>query len=247
MTHSIPVQAGAVRRRHTASISCTSSTTFTTASSSSSSSSSPSSSSSFQLFLLVSLLCLSADEAGRQVHQAQTLAFRNDSFVSWLRRGGVVAPKLAIVRDGATFEGRGVVAREDIARDEVVARIPYDMLVTAEMGTLSSRTLRQARVALAGRFGALEHILISMMLVENRAWLPYSRFWPYIQMLPQWFPHIPFFFRPDELAWLEVRGRDRDRDRDRDRVRDRERLSLCTWLLPFESVEGCISQLLVAS
>ena len=219
--------AGAARQ-HTASISLasfTSTTFFTTFSNSTTTSTTTSSSfsSSFRPFLLVflvSLFCAGAGEAGRQVHhgnsagvvkavvprEAQTLAFRNDSFVSWLRRGGVVAPKLAIVRDGATFEGRGVVAREDIVRDEVVARIPYDMLVTAEMGTLSSRTLRQARVALAGRFVAMEHILISMMLVENRAWLPYSPLWPYIQMLPQQFPHIPFFFRPDELAWLEVGG-----------------------------------------
>ena len=54
-----------------------------------------------------------------------------------------------------------------------------------------------------------------MMLVENRAWLPYSRFWPYIQMLPQRFPHIPFFFRPDELAWLEVGGSRREGVRER--------------------------------
>lgn len=114
----------------------------------------------------------------------------------WLEQGGAQLSKLQVVRrDNGE---RDVLARSDIAVGEVVLQVPRALLLTVEVARSSELGQRlQARLNPDN-----ELLYLASFLLQERE-RPDSFWKPYLDSLPEAFPHLPRFFLPEERALLE--------------------------------------------
>ena len=111
----------------------------------------------------------------------------------------------SLLRLRATGDGGGgVVARCSITPETEILSVPHELLMTAEMGRACPIG---ATVASSGLHLSNERqTFIALLLLTERALGPASRFHSYIAALPRALPHIPVFWRDEELALLAGSG-----------------------------------------
>lgn len=121
----------------------------------------------------------------------------SDAFMSWLssQPGVIISSKLSLHDYSEENSGRGVIATQDIAEDEVLFSIPRASLLSWQNSTLRQH-LSEDEVAGLGDWNTL----ILTMLYENG--LPSSRWAPYFQILPGSFT-TPMFWSESETAELQ--------------------------------------------
>ena len=118
------------------------------------------------------------------------------NLLRWLERGGAQLSKLQVVR--RENGERDVLARSDIAVGEVVLQVPRALLLTTEVAR-HSEIGRRIEDQLHPDNELL--YLASFLLQEKHR---SDSFWkPYLDSLPEAFPHLPRFFHADELALLQ--------------------------------------------
>lgn len=97
---------------------------------------------------------------------------------------------------------RNVHASTDIPKDTILISVPRHCILTADMGRALPLGKKLAECDI--RINAPRHIyLILYMLWDMKTNGSDSFFFPYYDVLPKSFPHIPIFWSPDELKYLE--------------------------------------------
>jgi hypothetical protein len=116
--------------------------------------------------------------------------------LQWSKRAGASFPKLEVGR----MEGdeRGVFARAPIAPGEEVLRVPRACLVTLDVARASD----VGRLIDAHAPDTLEECYLAAFLLQERE-REDSAWKPYLDVLPQAFPHLPLFFDAQELSLLQ--------------------------------------------
>jgi histone-lysine N-methyltransferase SETD3 len=118
------------------------------------------------------------------------------ALLRWLEDGGARLPKLHVVRQ--ENGERSVLAQADIAAGEAVLQVPRSHLLTLEVAKSSEiGRLLQSHVNPDNE----EFYLASFLLQEKHR--PDSFWKPYVDSLPEAFPHVPLFFNESERALLE--------------------------------------------
>jgi hypothetical protein len=88
----------------------------------------------------------------------------------------------------------------------IVMRIPWHMLITAELAKQESvvcRAMHRVETSVDGLdIAAPMHAYIAAFLLEDRRLNPCSRFHAYYDTLPQSLPHIPLFWPEKQLHSL---------------------------------------------
>lgn len=114
----------------------------------------------------------------------------------WLEEGGARFPKLRItVQENGE---RAVIAREPITTGETVVTLPKSHLITqtlargSELGRLLQSEVNPDN----------EEMYLALFLLEEKH-KPDSFWRPYIDSLPESFPHLPLFFDEQEQALLQ--------------------------------------------
>ncbi|MFY0566891.1 SET domain-containing histone-lysine N-methyltransferase [Archangium lansingense] len=118
------------------------------------------------------------------------------ALLRWLEDGGARFPKLNVVRQ--ENGERAVLARTDIATGEAVLQVPRSHLLTLEVAKSSDiGRLIRSHVSPDNE----ELYLASFLLQEKHR--PDSFWKPYVDSLPEAFPHVPLFFSASERALLQ--------------------------------------------
>ncbi|RUO88780.1 SET domain-containing protein-lysine N-methyltransferase [Corallococcus sp. AB018] len=116
--------------------------------------------------------------------------------LQWSRQAGASFPKLWV----GHLEGdeRGVFAKVPIAAGEEVLRVPRACLVTLDVARASDiGRLIDAHAPDTSEECYLAAFLLQEKEREDSAWKPY------LDVLPQSFPHLPLFFDAQELSLLQ--------------------------------------------
>ncbi|KAA8917550.1 hypothetical protein TRICI_000296 [Trichomonascus ciferrii] len=117
----------------------------------------------------------------------------NEQFVDWLKANGVtLSPKIALHDYRAEGQGRGVIATEDIGKDEVLFTIPRSSLLAVD----NDETFSQL-VSGENDFGTWLNLMAYMMVVSES-----SRWKPYYNMLPKSF-NTPMFWSDEQINMLQ--------------------------------------------
>lgn len=118
------------------------------------------------------------------------------ALLRWLEDGGARFPKLHVVRQ--ENGERSVLAQADISTGEAVLQVPRSHLLTLEAAKSSDiGRLLQSHVNPDNE----ELYLASFLLQEKHR--PGSFWKPYVDSLPEAFPHVPLFFSESERALLQ--------------------------------------------
>jgi histone-lysine N-methyltransferase SETD3 len=118
------------------------------------------------------------------------------ALLRWLEDGGARFPKLHVVRQ--ENGERSVLAQAGISTGEAVLHIPRSHLLTLEVAKSSDiGRLLQSHVNPDNE----ELYLASFLLQEKHR--PDSFWKPYVDSLPEAFPHVPLFFSESERALLQ--------------------------------------------
>jgi histone-lysine N-methyltransferase SETD3 len=118
------------------------------------------------------------------------------NLLRWLEQGGARFPKLRVVRQ--ENGERSVLTVADVASGEAVLQIPRSHLLTQQLARSSDiGRLIQSHVNPDNE----ELYLASFLLQEKHR--PDSFWKPYVDSLPEAFPHLPLFFSEEERALLE--------------------------------------------
>jgi histone-lysine N-methyltransferase SETD3 len=119
------------------------------------------------------------------------------NLLRWMEQGGALFPKMHIVRqeDGE----RSVLARSDIAEGEVVLQIPTTHLFTLERAKASDIGRRiQSELQPDNDF-----LYLASFLLQEKHRGADSYWKPFVDSLPEAYPHVPLFFAESERAWLQ--------------------------------------------
>ena len=116
----------------------------------------------------------------------------------WLVRGSASSfPALYMRRYEDSASNRGVHCRVDIPPETEVMAIGKEFLITVEMGQASQIG---RKIAAAGRLdlSAAKHCYLAVFLLWDRLNKD-SFFQPYYRILPETYPNMPIFWRPEEV------------------------------------------------
>src|SRR6218665_91419 len=132
---------------------------------------------------------------------AETSEQKLSNLLRWLEAGGAPFPKLRVVRQGNGE--RAVVAQVDIAPGEVVLQVPLSHMLTLEL----ARTSEIGRRIQSELNPDNEDLYLASFLLQERH--QEGSFWkPFLDSLPEAFPHLPLFYGETERAhlkgWLEL-------------------------------------------
>lgn len=117
----------------------------------------------------------------------------NKQFVDWLKANGVdLSPKIALHDYRAEGQGRGVIAAEDIGKDEVLFTIPRNSLLAVDNDESFSQLVSDEN-----DFGTWLNLMAYMMVVSES-----SRWKPYYNMLPKSF-NTPMFWSDEQVNMLQ--------------------------------------------
>jgi histone-lysine N-methyltransferase SETD3 len=108
-------------------------------------------------------------------------------------------PKLAIKFYSQNY--RGVVARQAIAKGEVLLVVPEEYMITLEKAADNAMVarLKEQKTVLTSP----KHSQLSMYLLAEMARGQDSFYYPYTRLLPQDLGNFPVFFSEETLAWLK--------------------------------------------
>ena len=143
---------------------------------------------------------MSADSSPPPPSPSRTSASTSEQTLSnllrWLEEGGARFAQLRVVRqeDGE----RAVLARADIAAGDVVLQVPRSHMLTLELAR-DSEIGRQLQAALNPDN---EDLYLASFLLQERH-RPDSFWKPFIDSLPEAFPHLPLFYPQAECALLK--------------------------------------------
>lgn len=118
------------------------------------------------------------------------------TLLRWLEDGGARLPKLHIARQ--ENGERSVLARSDIASGEAVLQVPRSHLITLEV----ARSSDIGRLIQSHINPDNEEIYLASFLLQEKV-RPDSFWKPYVDTLPEAFPHVPLFFGDSERALLK--------------------------------------------
>lgn len=117
----------------------------------------------------------------------------NEQFVNWLTANGVtLSPKIALHDYRAEGQGRGVIAIDDIGKDEVLFTIPRNSLLAVDNDDTFSQLISDEN-----DFGTWLNLMAYMMVVSES-----SRWKPYYNMLPKSF-NTPMFWSDEQINMLQ--------------------------------------------
>ncbi|KAK6434826.1 Ribosomal lysine N-methyltransferase 4 [Oleoguttula sp. CCFEE 5521] len=119
---------------------------------------------------------------------------KSQTFVSWLEKAGVtISDKIELADLRNRGAGRGVVARKDIAEDEVLFTIPRTSILSPETSALPKDIT-----------SSLEDPWLSLILnmIYEHQQGQTSKWQPYLDILPQDFD-TPMFWDEDTLSFLK--------------------------------------------
>lgn len=117
----------------------------------------------------------------------------SDQFVNWLKENGVkLSPKISLHDYRSEGQGRGIIAVDDIEKDEVLFTVPRDSVLAVDNDQKFS-TL----VSGDDDFGIWLNLMAYMMVVSN-----YSGWGPYYNMLPNDF-NTPMFWTDKQIEMLQ--------------------------------------------
>ncbi|KAF2446438.1 SET domain-containing protein RMS1 [Karstenula rhodostoma CBS 690.94] len=118
-------------------------------------------------------------------------------FLDWLKRSGAeISPKIELKDLRNVQAGRGVVATQDIAEDEVLFRIPRSAILSVENSILSNEIPKATFDALGPWLSLILAMLYEYFNNDASNWAPYFR------VLPDQFNTL-MFWSEDELAELQ--------------------------------------------
>ena len=120
-----------------------------------------------------------------------------NKFVSWLREGGAEFPDVAFQK--YKENERGVHAKDNISRGELVIKIPRNLLIHNRLKCKYTDLIEETKLNVPTE--NLERITLYMlehMSDKN------SYFTPYFEILPKDLSHIPIFWSEEELENLEA-------------------------------------------
>ncbi len=118
------------------------------------------------------------------------------NLLRWLEQGGARFPKLRVVRQDNGE--RSVLAMADIAPGEVVLQVPHSHMLTLEL----ARTSEIGRAVQAGLNPDNEDLYLASFLLQEKH--REGSFWtPFLDSLPEAFPHLPLFYGEAERALLQ--------------------------------------------
>ena len=119
-------------------------------------------------------------------------------FQKWMYDNRVYRPKLEIKFDDDV--NRGVVARSNIKKDEIIMMVPSNLLITLEI----SRECNFAK-QIGDNYYQLnspKHCLLSLFVLTEKK-KPDSFWRHYLDILPSSYDSFPIFYSDEEKQWLE--------------------------------------------
>lgn len=141
---------------------------------------------------------------------------RFERFAKWLRDGGADFDKVKMRYYSADY--RGVHAKYRIRKNEVLVRIPLNLIITLEMAKeapIGAKMLKANLKLLSPKHSFLSSYVLQELKKPDTKWLPY------LDMLPKSTNNFPIFFTEEEKAWLtgspfldQVEGKIRDVNKD---------------------------------
>lgn len=112
------------------------------------------------------------------------MSFEKDTkaYSEWLENKGFqVSEKLSISDLRESKQGRGLMATEDIAEDQILFTIPREAIVNVETSSLASKPGVLEKLNKLGQWEAV----IVCLLYERNILRESSKWWPYLSILPQ--------------------------------------------------------------
>jgi len=121
-----------------------------------------------------------------------------DVLLKWLSDGGAKFPHLELKY--YTVDYRGVHARRRLPPNKIILSVPLPLILTSDVAKASE--IGQ-RIRSSGCQIRSSHSWLAAFLLQEKYKAQNSRFFPYIDTLPQHYRNMPIFFEPDELAELK--------------------------------------------
>ena len=95
------------------------------------------------------------------------------------------------------------IAIEDIAKGDVIAYIPSDMLMTRNEAAANSPTFKFVEEnQLHHRMGAVKELLPLMFYIMEERRNPASKWKNYLETLPKDWSNLPMFYTEEDLTWF---------------------------------------------
>lgn len=96
---------------------------------------------------------------------------------------------------------RGVVAKNNIYKDEIILRIPKDLLISIELAKSTEMGAKLANFMYSELNSPKHSLLTSFILNEMKN--PNTKWRHYLDILPKDYSSFPIFYSEEELKWLE--------------------------------------------
>jgi histone-lysine N-methyltransferase SETD3 len=120
-------------------------------------------------------------------------------FTNWLHEADIHFSKLEI--EFYTNDFRGVVAKQDIAKDEIILRIPKDMLISLEIA--KNTTLgEQIASFMYIELNSPKHCLLTSFLLTEKAKGKKSFWKNYLEILPKDYSSFPIYYNEEDMSLL---------------------------------------------
>jgi histone-lysine N-methyltransferase SETD3 len=121
-------------------------------------------------------------------------------FNNFLHESNIYFSKLEI--EFYTDDHRGIVAKQDISKDEVILKVPKDMLISIELARTTTIG-EQIATFMYIELNSPKHCLLTSYLLHEKALGKESKWLNYLDILPKDYSSFPIFYSEEELSFLE--------------------------------------------
>lgn len=121
-------------------------------------------------------------------------------FTKWLYDGEAIFSKLDI--HFYSDNHRGVLAKQNLFKDEIILTIPLDLLISLEVAKSTDLGAKIASI-MYSELNSPKHCLLTSYILNEKFNNPNSKWSNYLNILPQDYSNFPVFFTDHEIKLLE--------------------------------------------